>query len=303
MTELSRRILGQYQVRKTYQQKTAFIELLKTHFPNLTVEKHSFFRCRNIVIGDINNAKVVLTAHYDTCARLPFPNFIAPKNPLLTILYSVLISLFSLGISFLAGMVALFLTHNRSLFEFLVYGLYLISLILLFAGPANKHTSNDNTSGVITLCELLATLNESNRNKVAFVFFDHEESGLIGSSLFRMKHKKLMKQKLLINFDCVSDGDHILVCANKAARKSYGEHLKSAFLPNEDKSILFTKAETTYYPSDQTGFPVGVAVSCMKHNRLLGYYLDRIHTKKDTVFQKENITYICNCMLRFLKQL
>jgi hypothetical protein len=43
------------------------------------VEKASFGG-RNIVIGNPDTAKVLYTAHYDTCARLPFPNFITPKN-------------------------------------------------------------------------------------------------------------------------------------------------------------------------------------------------------------------------------
>ena len=41
------------------------------------------------VLGDPETAKVVFSAHYDTCARLPFPNFIAPKNLLVTLGYTL----------------------------------------------------------------------------------------------------------------------------------------------------------------------------------------------------------------------
>lgn len=303
MTPLSRTILEQYQVRKTTKQKSAFIELLRTHFPALTVQQGGFPKCRNLIIGDIENAKVILTAHYDTCAQLPFPNFITPKNPLLSILYSVLIfvpvCIAVTCLNMLTGLVTADFWAHYWLSLAAVFGF----LVLMIAGPANKHTANDNTSGVIVLCELLQVLAPQERDKAAFVFFDHEETGLIGSSLFRSKYKKQMKNKLLINFDCVSDGDHILISASKAARKDHAALLKESFLPTESKVILFAKAEKVYYPSDQAGFTKSVAVAALKHKRFIGYYMDRIHTAKDTVFCTENIKLLCQSVLNLLKRL
>ncbi len=303
MTPLSNEILKKYQVRKSKKQKEAFIELLKEHFPTLTVQKGGFPKCRNIIIGDVESAKVVLTAHYDTCARLPVPNFIAPKNPILTILYSILLYLPLIVLMFLLNIGLEFLYVDFWTQWFITFGSIMAYCLLLLCGPANKHTANDNTSGVITLCELLTQLDDTQRNKVAFVFFDHEETGLIGSSYFRSKFKKQMKNKLLINLDCVSDGDHILVSANKAARKNYGDQIKNAFLPTDTKSILFSNAEKTYYPSDQLGFKQSVAIAALKRKKFIGYYMDRIHTAKDTVFDHQNIALICNSILNLLKGL
>lgn len=303
MTDLSRQILENYQVRKTKKQKGAFIRLLRQHFPELQIQEGGFPKCKNIVVGDIENAQVILTAHYDTCAQLPFPNFIMPKKPLISILYSVLLVIpfcIAIGLAsfFLSFLITDFQTHY-----WVTMAMYFGLLSLLIAGPANKHTANDNTSGVITLCELMQILTPDLRAKAAFVFFDHEETGLIGSSMFRSKYKTVMKNKLLINFDCVSDGDHILVIANKAARTDFADVLKCSFLPTEEKSILFSKAEKTYYPSDQMGFKKAVAVSALKHHKFLGYYMDRIHTSRDTVFDKTNIKLICDSVLRLLKPL
>ncbi len=301
MTPLSNEILEKHQVRKSKKQKEAFIELLKEHFPTLTVQKGGFPKCRNIIIGNVESAKVVLTAHYDTCARLPVPNFITPKNPLLTILYSILLCLPLIVLMFLLNIGLEFLYVDFGTQWFITFGSIMAYCLLLLCGPANKHTANDNTSGVITLCELLTQLDDTQRNKVAFVFFDHEETGLIGSSYFRSKFKKQMKNKLLINLDCVSDGDHILVSANKAARKNYGDQIKNAFLPTDTKSILFSNAEKTYYPSDQLGFKQSVAIAALKRKKFIGYYMDRIHTAKDTVFDHQNIALICNSILNLLK--
>ena len=83
MTQTDEKVLTEYQVRKTKKQKSAFIEYVKTYSDSLgytnSIEKGSF-GAKNIIVGDPESAKVVYTAHYDTCARLPFPNFITPKN-------------------------------------------------------------------------------------------------------------------------------------------------------------------------------------------------------------------------------
>ena len=303
MTPLSRQILENYQVRKTKKQKLAFIQLLKQHFPQLTVQEGSFPKCRNIIVGEVETAKVVLTAHYDTCAQLPFPNFIVPKNPLLSIGYSLLILIPFIGIIVLTEILLRLLTDNGWVQYFGSLAAYLILFFMLIAGPANKHTANDNTSGVITLCELLGTLTESERSKVCFVFFDHEESGLIGSAYFRSKYKKVMKDKLLINFDCVSDGNTVLIAPSKGARKDHEALLKRCFRPSGKKSIEFVNAEKVYYPSDQAGFKKSVAVAALKYKFPIGYYMDRIHTSRDTVFDKENIKLLCDCVLKLLRNI
>ena len=301
MTSLSQKILENYQVRKTAKQKSAFIQLMQQNFPDMIVEEGGFPKCRNLIVGDVNNAQLILTAHYDTCAKLLFPNFIMPKNPLASILYSVLLVVPMVAAIYLVNILLSFITADFWAHYLVSLIAYIALFLLMIAGPANKNTANDNTSGVIVLCELLQLLTPELRNKVAFVFFDHEETGLIGSSYFRSKHKDLAKERLLLNFDCVSDGDYLLVSATKAARNTYGTLIRDAFLPAEGKTILFTKAEHTYYPSDQIGYKTSVAIAALKRKRFLGYYMDRIHTSRDTIFDKENIKLICDSILRLIK--
>lgn len=78
MNSLIKTILDKYQVRKSYKDKSRFIELLTEYFNNNNIkydieEYNDFFKTRNIVVGDINEADIVFTAHYDTCARMIFP--------------------------------------------------------------------------------------------------------------------------------------------------------------------------------------------------------------------------------------
>ena len=290
MDGLSYEILQNWQVRKSRAQKSAFIEMMQRRLPGLRVEEGGFPRCRNLVLGDVDTAKVVFTAHYDTCARLPFPNFITPKNLLIYLGYSVLISLPFVVLMF--GLAALLAPRIGVAGMFLGMLLGFGAMLYVFMlGPANQHTVNDNTSGVLSLVEAIARMDEEERSQCAFVFFDHEVNGLLGSGWFASRHRKTMKGKLLVNFDCVSDGDDFLFVSSRKARKAHDAALRAAFSAVDGKTLHFESTLSAFYPSDQANFPVGVGVSAMRKKPVLGLYMSRIHTAKDTVLQEENLAY------------
>jgi len=303
MTELSRTILEKYQVRKSKKQKLAFAELLRSYIPQLQVQEGGFPRNRNLIVGDPATAKVILGAHYDTCARLPFPNFITPKKPLIAIAYGILIALPVIAVMFLVNFLTALIFWDPLLNYWVTLLLYLAIMYLMLAGPANKHTANDNTSGVITLLEIYQKMDPQMRSEVCFVFFDNEEAGLLGSGYFRKKYKKSVKNTLMINFDCVSDGDHFLLGISKNANQKYRVAIARAFTPEGNKQVLLENLKKIYYPSDQAGFPTAIAVAALKYKKPFGYYMDKIHTKRDTVFDEQNITYLADRTLQLIAQI
>ena len=310
MTSEAQVILRSHQIRKSKKQKQAFAAYLKdvaqSHGYSLT-EESGALGARNLIVGDPDRASVVYTAHYDTCARLPFPNFITPKNIFVYLLYQLLITALLFVPATLAS-VAVFgigtlLSLNPDLTFFIAfwawYLLLIAALVMIVAGPANKNTVNDNTSGVITLLEIMCALPEKQRDRVAFVFFDLEELGLFGSSGFHSRHKQAMKQKLLLNFDCVSDGEYMLLAVRKRAHR-YLPALEQAF-PTTDAVKVELCTRGVFYPSDQSSFPCGVGVAALKYSRLLRtLYMDRIHTARDTVCRQENIEYLTDCAIRLV---
>ena len=301
MTSTTREILDSYQIRKTKKQKTAFIDwlrpILEQNGWTVSIETGSM-KCRNIVIGDAEHAKVVYTAHYDTCAQMPFPNFITPKSPLVYWLYQILIMIPIFGFIFTVSW----------LFSLMGEGWFLVGYWLGFAifmgsmffGPANKHTVNDNTSGTTAVIDLALAMPEEHWEHVAFVLFDLEEAGLIGSSSFAKAHKKMMKDKLLINLDCVSDGETVLFVLKKDAHPHL-ETLKSAF--QSDARVTADFATKGYvYPSDQKCFPKGVGVCALRKSKRGLLYMDKIHTPKDTVYRSENIDWLVEGCIRLAEQ-
>ena len=289
MQPLSQLILETYQVRKTKKQKTAFIELIQSNFNNVSIEQGGICGSRNIVVGNIENAKVILTAHYDTAPVLPFPNFLAPKNMLAYLGYCFLLFGLFFIISVILSVVSM-IVFNSPLMTFVItYALLIFCMVYLFIGKENKHTANDNTSGVITLVEVLNNVNL--KDEVCCVFFDHEEVGLFGSMLFAKMHKEILKDKLLINFDCVGEGDHIMLIYSKLAEK-YKHKLETSFQNINHKEFIVTTAKSTLYPSDQMNFKNNIGVASFKKNQWIGYYMDKIHTAKDTTCDMTNIEAI-----------
>jgi hypothetical protein len=172
---------------------------------------------------------------------------------------------------------------------------------MMLMGPANKHTANDNTSGVTALLAIMEDLPQEMREQVAFVFFDNEEIGLVGSRSFFTAHKSVMKNKLLMNFDCVSDGNDVLFVLPKAALKYEGA-IAESFAPTADYNVTIAKKHVVY-PSDQACFPLGVGVAALKRTRRGLLYMNRIHTARDVIYNEENIEFIARGSLELVKKL
>ena len=296
MTELSKKIIEQYQVRKTGKQKKAFREMLMHELKQMGMEAREekykdLFGSVNVIAGDLEKAEMIFGAHYDTCPRMPFPNFITPKNTLIYFTYQMAIVLVLLLVSTIPAWVVGRFADEQAVY-LTWYFTYLLLFALMMKGPANPHTMNDNTSGVVTMVEVMAAMPEELRSRCAFVLFDNEELGLVGSGAFRKKHKKQAAETPMVNLDCVGDGEYLLLSASRDFRedeKLYAA-LKNAF--GEGEEILYSEAEKTVYNSDQKKFKKSTVIAALHKRPGIGYYLDRIHTVRDTVLQEENIRRI-----------
>ena len=215
-------ILTAFPVRKSKQQKQEFRDAVQSYLARFgylpTVEKGSL-GCRNMVIGDPETAQYLITAHYDTCARLPIPNMITPCNFWAFIGYQLVVALLMLFVPAIPGALAGLLAGSFDVGYYVWFlGVWAV-IALMLIGPANKHNANDNTSGVVTLLEIARSLPENQRGRVCFVLFDLEEAGLIGSAAYRKAHKKASDGQLVLNLDCVGDGDHIRMFPTKKLKK------------------------------------------------------------------------------------
>lgn len=296
-------VLKQFPVRKTKVQKEAFRRAVQSYGERLgypvTLEKGQFGVC-NILLGNPESAKFLVTAHYDTCAGMLLPNFITPCNVALYLAYQFALVLVLIVSSAAAGAAAgvLFGTAAIKWVSLTVYCLLLLSMIF---GPGNQNNANDNTSGVVTLLEIAGSMPENQRHKVCFVLFDLEEAGLLGSASYRKKHKLQTDRQLVLNLDCVGDGDHIRMFPTKRLRKDRRKltSLYRACGYFGSKSLLLHEKGACVYPSDQKQFPYGIGICALRKWRKT-LYMSRIHTKRDTVLDTTNVNILRAALTTFI---
>lgn len=303
-------ILQDFPVRKSNKQKKAFREAVASYAETLgypVTEEKGSFGARNLLLGDPEKARYLVTAHYDTCAWMPLPNLLTPCTLLPFLGYQLVLTLYLLGlpmviaagIGLLVDGTAFVLGNWIGLWYLLFWG----NLLMLYFGPANRRNANDNTSGVVTLLEIAKTLPENQRDKVCFVFFDLEEAGLIGSAAYRKAHKTATDRQLVFNLDCVGDGDHIRLFPTKKLRRDK-KRLSSLYKACGyfgKKDILLREKGFAYYPSDQKHFPYGVGICALRKSKF-GLYLGRIHTHRDTVLETTNVNLLRAALGSFLTQ-
>lgn len=289
-------VVKNYPVRKSKKQKQAFRADVTQWLQNLGYpvceEEGSFHSC-NLVIGDPQRARYLVTAHYDTCARLPFPNLITPCNFWTFLLYQIFICLMLMLPALAVGGLVGYLLHSFDIGYFLFVVLLWAAIVLMLIGPANSSNVNDNTSGVVTLLEIARSIPELHRKNVCFVLFDLEEAGLIGSASYKKKHKREIPNQLVLNLDCVGEGDDIYFFPTAKLKKS-----KERLAPLQKlaggygkKSIAVRTKGFSIYPSDQFNFPYGVGICALKRG-WAGLYLSRIHTPRDTVLDETNVNIL-----------
>ena len=122
---------------------------------------------------------------------------------------------------------------------------------------------------------------------------------MLGAAAFRKKHMNNLSQTLMVNFDCVGDGDYIQFFPGRRLKKDASalEQMERSFACRGKKQTEVVRG-FGFYPSDNASFRRGAGVCALKHKKIIGYYMNRIHTRRDTVLEEENIALLRDGALR-----
>ena len=241
-------------------------------------------RSRNLLVGR-PDAELLITAHYDTPGRTGWQKSLSPIGGdkfAEAALVSVLLGL----------AVAQRAAKNRK-FDLAMQLLNAALVVSIFT--KNPHNHNDNTSGVLgvmRLAELVADQPEL-REKCAFVLFDHEEAGLIGSRAFAKWRRRNCPGKtdgLVINFDCVGVGD-VLTVMTKKRKHEMGRAVAAQLGAQNVKGSN----------SDHRPFKNGVSLLYQKRSLLGPLYVPNLHSKRDQVCDLAQLERLCEGLRGYIK--
>ena len=287
-----------FPVRNSAQQNNAFRAYVKEQFPEAREEEAGGHR--NLVLGTPETAEAIFCAHYDTPRRSLFPNLMLPASKGLHLLYTLLILLpciavvavfivlLKRGPDTLLGLPARFVLL---LLYFIVYfGLF----FLLFKGPANRHNSNDNTSGTAAVLETARRLNGDKR--FAFILFDDEEKGKLGSKAYAAAHPDLRQNTPVVNLDCVGNGGTFVISASEAFLNT---PLCASMRVQAGKAGLeavFLDRKHSKMNSDHLNFTCSAGLCACKKTKKGLLYTPLIHTARDTEVSPENMTRLADLL-------
>lgn len=297
---------ARFPVRKSKVQKAQFRQyvLQKAQEMGYTArmeENKAICTNRNIVVGDVDKAKVLVTAHYDTPATVGLPNVMLPMNRPMFYLVQALIALVMVVFIFIPTGIVKKLTGSIFCTEATLIGLYCLMMYLLLAGVPNPHNVNDNTSGVCGVLALREAFAAEKPEEIAFVLFDNEEKGLLGASGLAKAHKQAAKETLVLNLDCIGVGEAMLMLVPKAAREKYpalGEAArKSSGIP-----VVLGNMEKCNFSSDQKRFKLGVGICACRKKKHVGWYCSKIHTKHDTTYDEITLQGVADTVEAVLRQ-
>ncbi len=222
----------------------------------------------NVVVGDPENAKIILSAHYDTGLRELLPPIICPTRPVTGTLYQALTPLLALIGSFLIAL-ALTFPFNAPQLTLPIFVVLLFSaLAYLRFGPSETRNENDNGAAVAVLLETAKNLTPRYRSNVCFVFFDCGAQANQGARAFRRRYP-VTKEKSILNLDCVGQGDEILFLPSKYSRWNTEllDFINESFAELEmpaGKAVFLKTDGLVYYPSDNRKFRYSTAVCAVK---------------------------------------
>ena len=306
MKDYLNEVFNKFPIRRKKEQKDNFFEYVKKEVEqyDYNAKVETLKNNKNIVIGDYEKAKVVFTAHYDTPATALIPNLMMPRNKGISFIYAIGYALVLVAIALALG---IYIQKTLGLPEQFSTLIYLIIYfgefyLTMFCFP-NKNNKNDNTSGVATILSLV----ENNPNKdIAFILFDNEELGLLGSKTLAKAKKEAFKSKLVINLDCVANGKEILFIVKDEAKKlDEYKKLEELVKSNEDFNVTFYPMKGSMGNSDHKNFECGIGVLAAHKGKgkIVKYCCGRIHTNRDTIANVENIEFLTNSLTEYINNL
>ena len=152
-------------------------------------------------------------------------------------------------------------------------------------------TANQDTSAIVTLLSVAEAMPVIHQDRVCYGLFDSHP--LNGISSYCKSHKEETDNQIVLNLDCVGNGDHIVFFPTKELKKDKRKlnpiytccgQFGNKFITIRDKGFAC-------YPSDLSKFPYGIRIASFRKKKT-GLWLSRIHTKRDAILDQTNVNIL-----------
>jgi len=300
------KLCDEYMIRNSPTQKERFLQFIQNicNETGWTSRLEQIGFSKNLLIGDLKSAKIVLAAHYDTPIRSLFPSTLYPhskRRTRLSMYWPIPVFLFSF--------VLLSFLLEFSVFQIMIRAAYVLFLLFvcirLWVGPANEENMNENTSGVAVLLLLLQALNKATRKKVAFVLFDHGAQSPAGSKKFFRNHKNEFQEKFLVDLDCVGLGDMFFVFPGKGdaslkLSRELSVSIKKQAIKADKTCMTITKSADICH-NCASAFPTSAEICAVQPTGKFSEGVKYRGTAKDRKWDEANLHILVQSLRGFIE--
>lgn len=292
--EIISHILSKHKVRFYSGQKKRFRDFIVPEFEKIGFSGQvKVDAAKNIIIGDVDDAEVVYTAHYDTPM---FSSYITPFTKIFGHVAGMIVSAVIMATILLFAGILLYAAFYL-IFDYGYPGLFFLAFVFFLSlFVPNPNNANDNTSGVAAVFTIAKTLkNQNPSKKTAFILFNNEEWGLVGSGRFSKEYKKRTGCKpsfTVCNLDCVGQGDKLLIVYSPQS-KIKAEEIKTAFCGE-----VIIKKINMLIASDNLRFDNGIMLASVQKPLFGEFYLPKIHMPNDSILDYDILKRICDAAIK-----
>lgn len=258
---------------------------------------------KNILIGDLSQAKVILMSNYDTPSKTLlkdlkyYPFSVAEnikeekRNLKKQVLIEIIISFLALLLlSFASGLSG----FNKNLIIFFV-----VVLLLFFVYVLRSHANPANITRNSASIALMLDIASNKHKSVAFVLLDKNSQTNQGFEEFKSYLNSTIYSKTLkvISLDCIAYGETVVIGFNGDS-KCIADDLKSLYPQMNCYCKSFSKEKCKSIGLDSFGRQVKISVGTIQNHT---FYVENTRTKKDVhvnVKQMECISQMINDHIR-----
>jgi hypothetical protein len=258
-----------------------------------------------MVVGS-PDAKVLVTAHYDTPGKNGYVFFL---QPLMGFTIGIIVfTILLVGIFYAMPAFTFWLSSGFDIPNIIRnwIGVFVFWLVInSFWFIRNKNNHNDNTSGVLGVFDIAARVadNPEMREKVTFVLFDHEEIfipglsfGCLGSRSFSNWRKQNFPNTdsyRVINLDCIGNANVLGVITKK--KGSVNDDI-FGFLKDKGLNVK----QVYEGGADHSSFEQGISLIYQKRSLFGPLYIPNMHTRRDKVCDLAQIERLGEAVYQYI---
>ena len=269
--------------------------------------KHKRTEGINLVVGDLDKARYLIVANYDT----PSHNFgnpmkYYPYNGAATYASSFLPSYAPvlIGLAFALYVLFMQVPHfdmvNNKLMTIFWSAVLFAALILpafMIGSVANKMNFNRNTSGCIAALKTAELLSNEQKKHVAFVLTDHGCLKHTGDYILRNSIPDTIDNKTVIMLDCVGDKEGKWAIGFKKISQSMADQM-AACLKTDAEKVHCKKVDLRY--TSFSFYPKSILISRpVKHGD--SFIINNTATNKDIACDPAIIDELAEALVSFCK--